>query len=117
MSQLLEARNLTKDFGGLVAVRNVSFSVAASDIVGLIGPNGAGKTTVFNLITGMEKIESGEVYFEGANISKLKPHSICKLGHLPDLSERPSFPESHSERECQGWCHLRKDHGSPECPR
>ncbi len=80
MSQLLEVRNLTKDFGGLVAVRNVSFSVAASEIVGLIGPNGAGKTTVFNLITGMEKIESGEVYFEGTNISKLKPHSICKLG-------------------------------------
>jgi branched-chain amino acid transport system ATP-binding protein len=80
MSQLLEARNLTKDFGGLVAVRNVSFSVAANEILGLIGPNGAGKTTVFNLITGMEKIESGEVYFEGINISKLKPHSICKLG-------------------------------------
>jgi branched-chain amino acid transport system ATP-binding protein len=80
LNQILEARNLTKDFGGLVAVRNVSFTLAAGEIVGLIGPNGAGKTTVFNLITGMEKIQSGAVYFEGANISRLKPHSICKLG-------------------------------------
>jgi len=80
LNKILDARNLTKDFGGLVAVRNVSFVIAAGEIVGLIGPNGAGKTTVFNLITGMEKIQSGAVYFEGADISRLKPHSICKLG-------------------------------------
>jgi branched-chain amino acid transport system ATP-binding protein len=80
LDNILEARNLTKDFGGLVAVKDVSFNVHSGEIIGLIGPNGAGKTTVFNLITGIERIQSGEVFFEGINISKLKPHEICKLG-------------------------------------
>ncbi|MGI0078994.1 MAG: ABC transporter ATP-binding protein [Nitrososphaerales archaeon] len=77
---LLETRSLTKEFGGLVAVKNVSFRVESKEILGLIGPNGAGKTTLFNLITGLEKPTSGDVFFEGRNINKLKPHSICRIG-------------------------------------
>jgi branched-chain amino acid transport system ATP-binding protein len=77
---ILEARNLTKKFGGLMAVRNVSFGVEPREILGLIGPNGAGKTTVFNLINGLEKPSSGDVFFEGKSIRRLKPHSICRIG-------------------------------------
>lgn len=77
---LLETRGLTKEFGGLVAVKNVSFTIERNEILGLIGPNGAGKTTVFNLITGLEKPSSGDVFFEGSSIRKLKPHSICRMG-------------------------------------
>src|ERR1700730_920705 len=80
MSQFLVVAKISKEFGGLVAVNNVSFAMENNEILGLIGPNGGGKTTLFNLITGMEKADSGVVLFEGQNTTKLKPHSICKLG-------------------------------------
>ncbi|HKW04262.1 MAG TPA: ABC transporter ATP-binding protein [Nitrososphaerales archaeon] len=63
-----------------MAVKNVSFRVEPQEILGLIGPNGAGKTTVFNLITGLEKPSSGDVFFEGKSIRRMKPHSICRIG-------------------------------------
>jgi branched-chain amino acid transport system ATP-binding protein len=77
---LLETRELTKQFGGVLAVKNVSIKVERNETIGLIGPNGAGKTTVFNLITGIERPTSGDVLFEGKSILRLRPHSICKLG-------------------------------------
>ncbi len=77
---LLETRELTKQFGGVLAVKNVSMKVEPDEILGLIGPNGAGKTTLFNLITGIEKPTSGEIFFEGRSILGKKPHTICKLG-------------------------------------
>ncbi len=77
---LLETLNVTKDFGGLVAVKDVSFRVDQGEIVGLIGPNGAGKTTLFNIITGMMKPDAGDVLFEGRSITKLLPHTISKMG-------------------------------------
>ena len=80
LTSLLETKNLTKDFGGLVAVKNVTFRLHNGEVLGLIGPNGAGKTTLFNLVTGIEKPDSGDVLFEGRSIRKLLPHSICKLG-------------------------------------
>ena len=80
MDPLLETRELTKQFGGVLAVKNVAIKVEPNEILGLIGPNGAGKTTVFNLITGLERPTSGDVLFEGKSIRGLKPHSICKIG-------------------------------------
>ncbi|HZW57745.1 MAG TPA: ABC transporter ATP-binding protein [Nitrososphaerales archaeon] len=80
LTSLLETRNLTKDFGGLVAIKDVTFRMHSGEVLGLIGPNGAGKTTLFNLVTGIERPDSGEVFFEGKSISKLLPHAICKLG-------------------------------------
>jgi branched-chain amino acid transport system ATP-binding protein len=77
---LLEARKVTRRFGGLVAVREVDLTVAAGQIVGLIGPNGAGKTTFFNCITGMFAPSEGEVLFEGKRINGLPPDRITKLG-------------------------------------
>jgi len=68
-SQILEIRNLSKSYGGVKAVDNVSFSVNRGEIVGLIGPNGAGKTTSFNTIAGAEKPTGGEVFLEGKNVT------------------------------------------------
>jgi branched-chain amino acid transport system ATP-binding protein len=77
---LLEVNHLTKRFGGLVAVNELSFQVDEHDILGLIGPNGAGKTTVFNLITGVLKPDKGSIIFQGEDIIKSKSYEICKKG-------------------------------------
>jgi branched-chain amino acid transport system ATP-binding protein len=77
---LLEVENLTKRFGGLTAVNNLSFHIDEGEIVGLIGPNGAGKTTLFHLLTGFLKADSGTVKFRGENILGLAPHKIVNKG-------------------------------------
>ena len=77
---LLEVKNLTKSFGGLIAVNNVSFSVDEGEIVGIIGPNGAGKTNLFNLITGYLKPDSGKIIFKGEDITGLPPNKIANKG-------------------------------------
>jgi branched-chain amino acid transport system ATP-binding protein len=77
---LLEAHEITKRFGGLVAVRELSLRVEAGQIVALIGPNGAGKTTAFNVIAGFYKPNSGKVTFDGADITNLRPDQVCKKG-------------------------------------
>ncbi len=78
--KLLKLQSLTKAFGGLLAVDNVSVKMDAGSIVGLIGPNGAGKTTVFNLITGNYKPDFGTVVFDGQDITGWEPHKIVNLG-------------------------------------
>ncbi|MBM3333014.1 ABC transporter ATP-binding protein, partial [candidate division WOR-3 bacterium] len=80
MSAVLETKSLTKSFGGLVAVRDFTMSVAENELVGLIGPNGAGKTTVFNLVTGMYVPTAGEIRFNGADIGGMKPYRIYQCG-------------------------------------
>jgi branched-chain amino acid transport system ATP-binding protein len=77
---LLEVRGLAKRFGGLQAVKDLSFSVDEGEIVGLIGPNGAGKTTVFGLVSGFLEPDAGEVTFRGRPIRGLKPHAVNALG-------------------------------------
>lgn len=78
--RILEAKGITKSFGGLTAVNNVDFHIEEGEIVSLIGPNGAGKTTFFNLITGIYEPTSGEVKFLGEKLKKSKPYEITKLG-------------------------------------
>ncbi len=77
---LLEGRNISKSFGGVQALSDVSFSVAAGRIVGLIGPNGAGKTTLFNAVAGAFKPTSGQVIFNGKEITGLPASTICRMG-------------------------------------
>src|SRR5436190_7314484 len=77
---ILEVRDCTKRFGGLVAVRNLNMSLNPGDLYGLIGPNGAGKTTVFNLMTGVYTPDEGSIELDGKAIHKHKPSSIAKLG-------------------------------------
>ncbi len=77
---LLEAHLLTRHFGGLKAVQDVSFAVNAGELVGIIGPNGAGKTTVFNLITGIYEPTSGDIRLNGESIVSLKPYQVTQRG-------------------------------------
>lgn len=77
---ILSLKNVTKQFGGLTAVDNVSFDVKENEIFGLIGPNGAGKTTIFNLITSIYKLTAGGVYFNNVNLQRHKPFEIANLG-------------------------------------
>ncbi len=78
--KVLEVRNLTKAFGGLVAFHEISLDICADQIVGLIGPNGAGKTTLINCITGVYKPTEGEIKFNGRSVIKMRPHQICRIG-------------------------------------
>ncbi len=80
MAAILEARGITKRFGGLVAVNNVDFSLEERSISSLIGPNGAGKTTFFNMLAGLYVPTSGDIRFEGVPLVRLKPHTITRLG-------------------------------------
>ena len=77
---LLEVRGLTKRFGGVVANRDVSFSVGPGELVGVIGPNGAGKSTLFDLITGFTRPDTGTVRIDGRDATGLRPDQICRLG-------------------------------------
>ena len=80
MSALLEARNLSKRFGGVEALIDASFSIRQGEIYGLIGPNGAGKTTLFNLLTGIYPPDRGHFRFEGKDLAGLKPDQIAARG-------------------------------------
>ncbi len=77
---MLQVTKVTKRFGNLVAVDDVSLQIDQGQILGLIGPNGAGKTTLFNVISGLYRPDSGHVYFQGVEISGLPPYRICQLG-------------------------------------
>lgn len=77
---MLNALNVTKKFGGLVAVNNVSLSIEKGEILGLIGPNGSGKTTMFNLITGFLKVSGGEIGYKNKSITNFSPEKIVQLG-------------------------------------
>src|ERR1700682_2816419 len=77
---ILELTNLTKRFGGLVAVDNVSLQIKRGEVFALIGPNGAGKTTLFNNVTGLFQPTSGRVVFDGRDITGSKPHEVARLG-------------------------------------
>lgn len=80
LEPVLDVKEISRRFGGLVAVNQVSFRVQKNEIFGLIGPNGAGKTTLFNLITGLIPASSGQLIYEGEEITKLRPHQIAAKG-------------------------------------
>jgi len=92
MSVLLSLENVTKTFGGLVAVNDVSFTVEEGSVMGIIGPNGAGKTTVFNLITGNYVPDTGTILFGEQPLTGLKPHEIVRLGIARTFQSIRLFP-------------------------
>ncbi|MDR1885034.1 MAG: ABC transporter ATP-binding protein [Synergistaceae bacterium] len=80
MSAILRLGGVSRTFGGIQAVSDMSFSVERGELAGLMGPNGAGKTTVFNLITGVYDVTSGDIEFDGRNINRLKTYEVISLG-------------------------------------
>ena len=80
MAKLLEAQGITKKFGGLVALNDLSFHVEEGEVLGLIGPNGSGKTTVFNIIMGDFSPDSGKILFKGEDITNLPTHQRVRMG-------------------------------------
>ncbi len=77
---ILEVKEITKTFGGIIALNRVSFDVNQGEILGIIGPNGSGKTTIVNCITGFVKVSSGTILFHGKNITAKPPHKIADIG-------------------------------------
>ena len=80
MSVIMEIRELSKSFGGIIALEDLNFDIQTGEVMGIIGPNGAGKTTVFNLITGVYLPSRGRIAFKGKEITGLAPDEIVKLG-------------------------------------
>jgi branched-chain amino acid transport system ATP-binding protein len=92
---LLEVSNLTKRFGGLLAIDNLSIHVNEGEILGLIGPNGAGKTTFFNIVTGYYKPTAGRIMFKGENVaSGMRPSQIARRGLIRTFQSAPLFQDS-----------------------
>ena len=91
--QVLRTENLTKRFGGLTAVDNLSISIPRGRIHAIIGPNGAGKTTFFNLVTGMLSPSSGRIFFRDSDITGRRPHVISRMGIKRTLQVKSVFPD------------------------
>ena len=108
---LLSIKNLTKRFGGLMAVNDVSFDVGQGKIVGLIGPNGAGKTTVFNLITGNYIPDEGRIVFNGQDLVGLKTHKIVSLGIARTFQTIRLFKNLTVLENVLAGCHCRMRSG------
>jgi len=104
---LLEIQGVTKQFGGLTALDNVSFSVESGEIRGLIGPNGAGKSTMFKNIAGFYQPSSGAIRFQGKNIAGHKPSAVAEMGLVRTFQETTLFQELTVYENALVGCHLR----------
>jgi branched-chain amino acid transport system ATP-binding protein len=108
---LLWLNNVTKTFGGLVAVAGFSAGVDRGEVVGIIGPNGAGKTTVFNLITGSIRPDAGFVFFSGHSLARLRPNRIVRLGVARTFQTIRLFPHMTVLENVLAGCHCRMRQG------
>ncbi len=91
MSTILQVESLTKKYGGLIAVNDISFTVEHGEILSVIGPNGAGKSTLFKLISSFTRTTSGTVLFKGQRISNLSPHVVARMGVVRTFQETTIF--------------------------
>ncbi|MGD9213016.1 MAG: ABC transporter ATP-binding protein [Desulfobacteraceae bacterium] len=90
---MLKCIGVSKQFGGLEALKQVDFTVNKNEIAGLVGPNGSGKSTLLNVISGVYKPDSGKVMFLDEDVSKLSPHMVCSMGITKTSQSVQSFPE------------------------
>jgi branched-chain amino acid transport system ATP-binding protein len=109
---LLQLEKVTKTFGGLKAVDDVSYTVESGSIVGLIGPNGAGKTTIFNLITGNYRPDRGDIRFEDRSVVKLPTHQIVALGIARTFQTIRLFQKLSALENVLAGCHCRMRAGA-----
>ena len=115
---MLRCVEVSKEFGGLQALRNVDFSVIENSITGLVGPNGSGKSTLLNLISGVYKPDSGKILFMGKDISKLPPYAICSRGITKTSQTVQSFPDMTSiENVLIGTLFARKKDNNEKDPK
>ncbi|WP_120632233.1 ABC transporter ATP-binding protein [Ruegeria sp. EL01] len=91
MSPLIQVKNITKRYGGLIANNDISFDVSENEILSVIGPNGAGKSTLFKMISSFTPTTSGEVHYRGERISNLKPHIVARKGVVRTFQETTIF--------------------------
>lgn len=103
---VLEIKDVTKRFGGLTALRDVSFTVEDGEIRGLIGPNGAGKSTMFKNIAGFYTPTTGEIVYRGENIEGKKPHTIAEMGIVRTFQETTLFQELSVFENALVGCHI-----------
>jgi len=108
---LLELTNIGKSFGGITALRDVSFTVKKGEIVGLIGPNGAGKTTIFNMVTGIFEPTTGELYFNGQRLNGVAPHKITENGIARTFQNIKLFGHMSAIDNVKVGCHTRTHSG------
>jgi len=103
---LLTVENLSKNFGGFVALSGLSVELGKGEILGLVGPNGAGKTTTFNLITGFLSSNQGKIVFKGRDITRLKPHEIARMGLVRTFQLNKIFSKLTIKENIQIGSHI-----------
>jgi len=108
---LLDVKDLTIAFGGLVAVDHVSFAVEAGEIVSVIGPNGAGKTTLFNLISGIYQPSEGDVFLDGQRVTAQPPHHLARRGLSRTFQNLQVFHQMTALENVMAGCHLSEKSG------
>lgn len=123
-SAILRLDNVTMQFGGITAVKDLSMDIPERSITGLIGPNGAGKTTVFNVITGFYKATGGKVLFDGQDITGMEPHLVCRTGISRTFQNIRLFSNETVLENVMIGCHVRRKAkwwmaplGFPSCAR
>ncbi|WP_134684752.1 ABC transporter ATP-binding protein [Brevibacillus migulae] len=108
---MLELTNIGKSFGGITALRDVSFTVKKGEVVGLIGPNGAGKTTIFNMVTGIFEPTTGELFFNGKRLNGVAPHKITEGGIARTFQNIKLFGHMSAIDNVKVGCHTRTKSG------
>ena len=109
--KILEIQNVTKRFGGLAALKDVSFEVRVEEIKAVIGPNGAGKTTLFDVLTGIQKPTDGKLYLKGKDIGQLRPHQITSMGMIRTFQMIKLFEGMTVLENVMVGCHSRFSSG------
>ncbi len=112
LEPLLAAQNISKNFGGLIALSDVSFTIGAQEIFGLIGPNGAGKTTLFNVLTGVYPWNSGDIFLRGKSLAGKAAHQIVELGIARTFQNIRLFANMSVLENVMVGCHVRTNGGA-----
>ena len=107
----LSVRGISVTFGGVAALTQVSLDVRAGEVTGLIGPNGAGKTTLFNVISGLQRPDKGEVQLDGRDVTKLGPHRRARLGLARTFQRLELFGSLSARENVQAGLDARRDKG------
>lgn len=105
---ILSVRNVSKNYGGLKAVQNVTFDVPKGAIFGIIGPNGAGKTSLFNLLNGFTPLSNGQIILDGQDITGMRPNEVCRLGVGRTFQIVRPFYAHERLGQCDCWSYFSK---------